>query len=613
MTKTKNIGQVVGLFIGKTPPSNTSLIWYDEASSQRYHKVYNPATNLWEALNPDIISVTTYSELVNTAQVNGLSIGKQYQIRDKDDTWAIAITPTKIQYIDRLGNILIDDLGSNVQYHVSHGNILIDDIHGVMNESSQLIFSFSDETPNVDTDYVLGKSRIGNAWRLAKFSFRKLLSSVSGNSISWKNGFFFNFSDAIKSILDKSGGVVSKDAYDKKIKELDTAIGNASKENQNIVNNASDLINKAVTDKEIYEKRLPINIDTSIAPGDIQIKDTLSSIVSKIQRWINQFKYATGIRISMNFSDAKKAEFINNNDTVESALGKLQFYIQYFTLPKSFDSDEVKDKDKLYPASGDKLYEVSLKLKYFLLNLLTRINDSGGLIEDFLGGINKAQRISELKSTLLEILAQIDYNQWHINSDMLKDYIIGYSKIAKDNVYPTDIFKVYLYSNQGDYINNVGFGAIVNRGNDNTMFQFSIDPNYKHELYDYVKNPMVGGGKGDGGILAFTPVVWVGDSSNFSINAAPLIKTSGNVTLQLLLHLKQTFVSNCFTNKYDAILIKIKGAAFGREFDFEEKPAVFLLQPNTDNVVCPYFNIETSSDRHMSVIITLQPIQYQYV
>lgn len=382
MSKSKNIGQVVGLFISTVPPTNTTLIWYDETPNQCCHKVYNPTTKLWQVLNPDIISITTYSELINNAKKNGLSIGKQYQIRDKSGVLATAITPTKIQYVDTLGNILIDDLGANIQYHVSSSNILIDDIHGVLNSSNQLIFSFSDKTLNFETDYVLGKTRSGAEWILSKFRLINFLSKNNGNSISWKNGFFFSFADAIKGILDKTGGVVSKSSYDKKIRELDIAINNASKENQNIINNTLKEVVNATTDYVIYDKKLPINIDTTIAPGDIQRLDTLSTIVSKIQRWINQFKYATGIRISKSFADAKSAEFINNNDTVESALGKIQYYLKHPAEIGTLNgvgelsddyNDAGNDQTDFAPQDDDTFLSAFAKIRAFFYNITYNI------------------------------------------------------------------------------------------------------------------------------------------------------------------------------------------------------------------------------------------------
>ena len=226
MSASKNLGQVAGLFVGTSAPENTSLIWYDSTPNQRCHKVYDDDKKLWVALNPQIVSLTTYSELVTNAKKNGLSIGKFYQISDKSNVLAIAVTTTKVMYSDSLGNILIDDLGTNIQYHVSSDNLLIDDISGVFNTSTnKLVFSFSElSTPDINNTYVFGKIRSGNVWKLAKFALSSLLSKAVNNSLSWKYGLYFNFVSAINSILDKNGGIVSKHHFDLTVSVLNKNI-----------------------------------------------------------------------------------------------------------------------------------------------------------------------------------------------------------------------------------------------------------------------------------------------------------------------------------------------------------------------------------------------------
>ena len=67
--------------------------------------------------------------------------------------------------------------------------------------------------------------------------------------------------------------------------------------------------------------------------------DTLFTIVSKFQRWINKFKFANGINISKNFTDAKTQQFINNNDTVETAFGKIQYMLKNPTTSSLLPED----------------------------------------------------------------------------------------------------------------------------------------------------------------------------------------------------------------------------------------------------------------------------------
>ena len=215
MATTKNLGQVAGVHIGSIPPENTILIWYDNTPSQNCHKVYDTAKKTWVILDQKIISYITYSELVNIAKNVGLSVGKFYQITDKSNALAIAITTTKVQYDDALGNILIDDLGTNIQYHVTSSNLQIDDISGVFDENNKkLVFRFNETVPDFTADdYIMGKISRNNVWSLAKYKLSSFLSKVTGNSISWNGGFYFNFGTTLRSYLDKKGGVVAKDTY----------------------------------------------------------------------------------------------------------------------------------------------------------------------------------------------------------------------------------------------------------------------------------------------------------------------------------------------------------------------------------------------------------------
>lgn len=326
---TKNLGQVSGVHIGSTPPSNTILIWYDSTPSQLRHKVYDPTLKQWVVLDQNIISAITYSELTNMAKNSGLSVGEYFQITDRSNALALAITSTKVQYCDALGNILIDDLGTNIQYHVTSSNLQIDDVVGVFDETNRkLVFQFNEQTPDFTADdYVLGKVQRNNIWSLAKYKLSSFLSKVTGNSITWNGGFFFSFSDALKNVLDKAGGVVSKTTYDRDKEQLTTSINNVGKENQNIIQNAHNELTEATKPDSFYGTKLP-SISTGGEATDIAKGDTLLNIVSKIQRYINKFKYATGIRISQDFTDRVSPQYVNNNDTVDSAIRKIQYWLK---------------------------------------------------------------------------------------------------------------------------------------------------------------------------------------------------------------------------------------------------------------------------------------------
>lgn len=334
---TKNIGQVSGVHIGNTPPVNIVMIWYDNTPSQMIHKVYDVNLSQWVVLDKNTISTITYSELVNLATSVGLSVGAWFKISDRSNALALAVTTTKVQYSDSLGNILIDDLGTNIQYHVTSSNLSIDDVVGVFDSvNKKLVFRFNEQVPDYTADdFILGKVKRNNVWSLAKYKLSSFLSKVTGNSITWNGGFFFNFNNAISGILDKSGGVVSKTTYDEDINNINTSINNVGQENQTIIQNANQAISDATTPTAIYEKALPSDLIIGGAATNISKGDSLYTLISKIQRWINQFKLATGIRISPNFTQATSEQFINSNDTVESAFSKVQYWFKNISLKLS--------------------------------------------------------------------------------------------------------------------------------------------------------------------------------------------------------------------------------------------------------------------------------------
>lgn len=335
---TKNLGQVSGVHIGNTPPSNIVLIWYDNTPSQKRHKVYDPTLQQWVVLDQNIISAITYSELVNMAKNTGLSVGEWFQITDRSNALALAITSTKVQYSDAIGNILIDDLGTNVQYHVTSSNLSIDDVIGVFDETNKkLVFQFNEQTPDFTADdYVFGKVKRNNIWSLAKYKLSSFLSKVTGNSISWNGGFFFSFSNALKDVSDKKGGVVSKDTYDYDIEQLNIKITNAAKENQKIIQNAQKALEEATSEEAIYGTKLP-SLNSVSGPVDVKKGDTLLTIVNKFQSWVSKFKYATGIRLPSDFSSTTEGK-VSNNDNVSSAISKLQKQIT--DVPLTFKLDE---------------------------------------------------------------------------------------------------------------------------------------------------------------------------------------------------------------------------------------------------------------------------------
>lgn len=367
---TKNLGQVASLYIGSSAPVNTSLIWYDNTPSIRTHKVYDFNADAWVVLDKNAISAITYSELRNLASGTGLTQGSWYKITDRGNILALAITTTKVQYTDIINNFIIDDLDSNATYVVTSSNLIIDDIHGVWDaNNNKLIFSFEDTVQDDDTadDYIFGKKQRNSIWSLSKYKLSSLISSVTGNSITWNRGLFFNFRKNLQENTNVSGGVVGKDAYDIDKAVLQQSINNIAETNQTILNTtknytdekvveAKNYTDEKVTDYEIYRKKLP-SAPTAGTAVDISMGDQLSAIIEKIQRWINKFKIATGVNVSNDFSYSVRKEFINNGDNVDSALRKVQgclsdiynngiyFYIWRIISPQSGSNYTLTNKN----------------------------------------------------------------------------------------------------------------------------------------------------------------------------------------------------------------------------------------------------------------------------
>lgn len=331
MAGTKNLGQVAGLFIGTTPPENTSLIWYDSTPSMQCHKVYSVTLGQWVVLDDNTILAVEYSVLRNRAQDPGLSVGQWFKITDKDNALALAITSTKVQYVDSIGNILIDDLSASIQYHVTHQNLLIDDVHGVFDTvNKRLVFEFSEVSAVnfLGDDFVLAERKVNNVWSLFKIRFSKLLSTTSGNTITWDNGFYLNFTSRFTALLDVTGGAVSKTTFDNTIASIRTDLTNVANNQQAVAEQAAAAVAAAVTDDMIFDKRLPEDPDVSTGPGDIIEGDTLQMIVNKAQRWFNSLKWATGIGLSDDYAEATQNFNVNNNDSVETAIAKLAGHVR---------------------------------------------------------------------------------------------------------------------------------------------------------------------------------------------------------------------------------------------------------------------------------------------
>ena len=325
----KNLGQVSALYIGPTPPTNIKQIWYDDTPSQRCHKVYDTNKAQWVIIDQKIVSRITYSEITGLASSVGLAIGKYYAITDKGNALALAITSTKVQYTDVSGNIVVDDLGVNRKYHVTSSNLLVDDVEGVFDETTRkLIFRFTDtETPNIE-DYILAKGQRSGNYKLLKYRLSRLISQYAGNSLGWRNGLYFSIKDAIANVLDRKGGLVSYDTYLTEVLKQTSTLEKIAKNSQDMPSKIEEKISEATSSGRIFNKALqddPISYPT---PVDVRRGDTLNMIVGKYNAWLKSFKTSKGIAIGADYTEATTAQYVNTNDSVQSAIGKIMYWIR---------------------------------------------------------------------------------------------------------------------------------------------------------------------------------------------------------------------------------------------------------------------------------------------
>lgn len=325
-----NIGQVAAIWISPTRPDNVQLVWYDTVN--RVHRVYDPHTGDWKPLNPQIISDAYRSTLVDeVATSGGLPLGQFYNLLDSK-TLAIAITTTKIFYSDTNGNYIVDDLQAHKQYYINSDNLYIDGTSGVWDTNSgQLRFSFTEQNDasqlDKENDYISIRHNDNGVWSWIKTKIKSFVSSVGGNSIKWNSGFYFNFSFAIDSIKDVSGGIVSKGTYDAKMADLDNNIQNQIPQQiASALNTAKGYTDDKVTNTEIYDKQLPTQLVISQNPDDTPAVNTkLIQILGGIYSWIAKLKLANNINVGTGFDPNGVDADVVATDSVMQAIEKLVF------------------------------------------------------------------------------------------------------------------------------------------------------------------------------------------------------------------------------------------------------------------------------------------------
>lgn len=335
---TKNVGQIAGIIVAATAPSNQTVVWYDTVA--KLHRVYNVDEAVWAPLSLSVVSsVNDFSELVNKANAaGGLTIGTFIVVKNRDgDSWNTlvwVIGPTRIQYVDTMDNMIVEDLagtGTAVRY-VAGTNYTFDNVVSIFDtETSKVNIEFQPLTDAVPpTDVVYGKRVINEKETLISRPMSSLLSKAQGQSLSWTlQGLFFSFARAMAAIIDTQQQddthVVGAKQYAADFAAINKLFNEVKKIVEDWQNNAP---------ATVYASGLPeLNPQTATvaAPNDAKAGDSLQTLVDKMQGWYNRLKLATGESLSTAYAPAAdKARYPQAGDTVEQAIGILHKFLQDF-------------------------------------------------------------------------------------------------------------------------------------------------------------------------------------------------------------------------------------------------------------------------------------------
>lgn len=471
---TKNLGQVQGLHIGTSAPQNTTLIWYDETPSQRCHKVWDNNLQQWVNLNPNLITAIQYSVLVNLASTTGLTVGQWYKITDKSNALALAITTTKVQYVDTVGNILIDDLGSNIQYHVASTNLTIDDISGVYDATAnRVVFTFTEVNPgNTANDFLLGKRLNGSVLQFVKYKVSSLISAVTGNSITWNSGLYFNFENAFNAKKDVAGGFIGFQTYRINYQQLVQSINNVADNYEHLRQDCDDAISNGLSAANVYAKKLPTTPVVGTAT-DVVANDTLSTIITKFQRWVNQFKNASGIKIDSTFAAETTLQNINNTDTLLTAFQKVQPYLAKIQLETNgiILAEAIDDSRPHIPTPGISTVQQVFNGMAYSMNRIYSSTKNMFEYDLVISSSNDLAALTVVPSTVNSILFKgnlyaqanhpgISFENFSGNNSCIVDFDQNCVLTIRRNTASTIFFKGFAsVSNDLNYNNNVIFNG----------------------------------------------------------------------------------------------------------------------------------------------------------
>ena len=326
--QTENLGQIAVLWISAYQPENNKLIWYDTIS--RIHKVYETSTGNWVPLNPQIVTNATLDDVRTQAQHYGLSIGKFYYLTDVGSL-AVAVSVTKIWYVDSNGNYIVNDLISTVQAYVNSDNLLIDGTKGVYDlVTGKLVFAFTTiengELADENNDYIAMRRKNGSVWSWIKLRLKNLISGENGNNITWNKGLYFSLLNSLREIVNHQGGVVGYDSYQSDKQQMTNSINQIAESNRTVLNAAKQYTDQETAAAKIYcKKHNGVWSIINNPPNTPNSTATLNEILQILVSWTNVLQKAGKILMGSDFAAAGKDGEISSTDSVRSAIEKLVY------------------------------------------------------------------------------------------------------------------------------------------------------------------------------------------------------------------------------------------------------------------------------------------------
>lgn len=206
--------------------------------------------------------------------------------------------------------------------------------------------------------------------------------------------------------------------------------------------------------------------------------DKLVTIISKIQRYINRFKYATGIKLTSEFSEISSNGKVNNNDSLETAIAKLQNQQSniHLSLPNEWKPETVANQNI---SAGDS-YDLALgkiqadrqirnSLEHSLDNVVLNNASSGGNLK------------FRIQNGMLEIYIEDFIRiEWIYTRTVVYDYTKFLSLLFDDDLFN----KIYPFFNipDKDYGENTAYRMIplatISLAKVNRIDEGWVAPNY---------------------------------------------------------------------------------------------------------------------------------------